>query len=194
MFAVIDSFLIAPFRMGIPTVWAFWLGTAILCLYCVLLGELCFLGVYRFNRGYYLKLNQKMTRMHNISVEAIRHKNKQVFKDANLWANEYFGKVFFSQVALFSVSLCPVPFALAWLQYRFSGITIHSVLHLELGYAFVFVVSYILVRYLFSRIRRFIPLWKRLDQMRAEDAGKSGPITSWSELGSENQKTNTPRP
>ena len=98
--------------------------------------------------------------------------------------NEYFGKVFFSQIALFAVSLWPVPFALAWLQQRFLGIAIYSFWGLELGYSFVFIVSYLLVRYLFSRVRCKIPVLKKLDEMRIEDGKKVGDITSWSELDS----------
>ncbi len=189
VYLLVDAFLIAPFRLFPSAHVSFWLGCLLLALYCVLLGELCFLLVYRFNRGYYVGLNQKMARMHNISVEAIRYKNRGIFKDANWWANEYFGKVFFSQIALFAVSLWPVPFAMAWLQHRFFGIAIYTFWSMELGYSFVFIVSYILVRYLFSRVRCKVPVLKKLDEMRIEDGQKVGDITSWSELDSNDKES-----
>ncbi len=150
--------------------------------------------IYIWNREYYTDLNRKMTRMNNISIEAIRHKQKDTFKSANKWANEYFGKVFFSHAALFAVSLWPVPFAMAWLQTRFSGIDIHTVpfTKFSLGYPFVFILSYIIVRYGFSKIRPFIPVLKKIDDLRAEDAKKAGELTSWDELAQipeENKET-----
>ncbi|WP_320170244.1 hypothetical protein [Maridesulfovibrio sp.] len=184
IYPIVDALLIGPYRTGLPAVAAFWLGSAVLALWCTLGGELSMTLVYIWNRDYYTDLNCKMTRMHNISVEAVRHKEKETFKSANTWANEYFGKVFFSQAALFAVSLWPVPFAMGWLQERFAGITIHTVpfTDFSLSYPFVFISSYIIVRFTFSKIRHFIPVLKKIDGMRAEDAEKAGELTSWSEL------------
>ncbi|CCO25115.1 hypothetical protein [Maridesulfovibrio hydrothermalis] len=184
IYPVIDTMLITPYRIGLPAAAAFWMGTALIAFWCTIAGELSMAVIYIWNREYYTDLNRKMTRMHNISVAAIRHKKKDTFKSANKWANEYFGKVFFSHAALFAVSLWPVPFALAWLQERFTGIDIHTIPYTEfgLGYPFVFILSYILVRYGFSKVRQFIPLMKKIDKMRADDAEKAGQMTSWSEL------------
>ncbi|ACS80428.1 hypothetical protein [Maridesulfovibrio salexigens] len=194
IYPIIDSLLIAPYRIGLPALAAFWLGTAVVALWCTLIGEISMSLIYIWNREYYTDLNREMTRMNNISIEAIRHKQKDTFKSANKWANEYFGKVFFSHAALFAVSLWPVPFAMAWLQTRFSGIDIHTVpfTKFSLGYPFVFILSYIIVRYGFSKIRPFIPVLKKIDDLRAEDAKKAGELTSWDELAQipeENKET-----
>ncbi len=181
-FFFLDDFLIAPFRLFLSPILGFWFGCSVLALYCIVLGELSFLIVYIFNRNFYIELNQGMTEMHNISVEAIRRKNKQIFKDANWWANEYFGKVFFSQMALFAVSIWPVPFAMGWLQLRFSGIAVHILAGVDFGYGFVFLSVYIVLRIGFSKIRRKIPILKKLDEMRQADGEKAGKITSWTEL------------
>ena len=187
VYPIIDTLLIAPYRIGLPTVAAFWFGSALIALWCTIAGELSMSLVYIWNRDYYTDLNREMTRMHNISVEAVRHKEKDTFKSANKWANEYFGKVFFSQAALFAVSLWPMPFAMAWMQGRFSGLDIHTVpfINFGLGYPFVFILSYIIVRFSFSKVRGFIPLMKKIDIMRAEDAEKAGEMTSWSELATQ---------
>ncbi|WP_027721999.1 hypothetical protein [Maridesulfovibrio zosterae] len=184
VYPIIDTMLIAPYRIGLPTLAAFWFGSALIALWCTIAGELSMSLVYIWNRDYYTDLSREMTRMHNISVEAVRHQEKETFKSANKWANEYFGKVFFSQAALFAVSLWPVPFAMAWMQSRFSGLDIHTVPFIDfgLGYPFVFILSYIIVRFGFSKVRGFIPFMKKIDIMRAEDAEKSGEMTSWSEL------------
>lgn len=187
VYPIIDSILIAPYRLGLPALASFWLGSAVLAFWCTLGGELSMTLTYIWNREYYTDLNRKMTRMHNISVEAVRHKEKETFKSANKWANEYFGKVFFSHAALFAVSLWPVPFAMGWLQSRFAGIDIHTVPYIDfgLGYPFVFILSYILVRFNFSKVRCYIPFLKKIDEMKAEDAEKAGQMTSWSELGTQ---------
>lgn len=184
IYPVIDNLLIAPYRIGLPAISAFWLGTALIALWCTIVGEISMSLIYIWNRRYYTDLNREMTRMNNISIEAIRHKQKDTFKSANKWANEYFGKVFFSHAALFAVSLWPVPFALAWLQTRFTGINIHSVpfTDFSLGYPFVFILSYIIVRFSFSKVSSYIPVLKKIDHMRAEDAKEAGEMTSWNEL------------
>ncbi|WP_051676858.1 hypothetical protein [Maridesulfovibrio frigidus] len=185
--AVIDTILITPYRLPVPSVAAFWIGTAALALWCTIAGEISMALVYMWNRDYYTDLNQKMTRMHNISVEAIRHQDKKIFKSANDWANEYFGKVFFSHAALFAVSLWPMAFAMGWLQERFVGISVHTIPYFEfgLGYPFVFIISYIVVRYSFAKIRKFVPFLKRIDGMKEEDAVNAGEMTSWTELAPE---------
>ncbi|WP_419779227.1 hypothetical protein [Maridesulfovibrio sp.] len=189
LYPIIDSILIAPYRIGLPALAAFWFGTAVMSLWCTLGGEISMALIYVWNREYYTDLNRKMTRMHNISVEAVRHKEKATFKSANKWANEYFGKVFFSHAALFAVSLWPVPFAMGWMQSRFTGIDIHTVpfTKFSLGYSFVFILSYIIVRYSFSKIRSYIPVLKKIDEMKAEDAEKAGEMTSWSELAQDSE-------
>lgn len=183
-FSLVDTILISPYRVGLPSVAAFWFGTSILAFYSIILGEISMNIGYLVNRKYYSGLNTEMIRMHNISIEAIRRQNKSIFKSANTWANEYFGKVFFSHAALFAISLWPVPFAMGWLQKRFSGIDIHTVpvLNFGLEYPFVFISAYIILRYLFSKVRKFIPGFKKMDKIREEDALESGEMKSWNDL------------
>ncbi|SME88296.1 hypothetical protein [Desulfovibrio gilichinskyi] len=191
--SVLDTILITPYRIPVPEVIAFWFGTAVVALWCTVAGEVSMSLIYLWNRKYYTDLNQKMTRMHNISIEAIRRKNKKVYKSANHWANEYFGKVFFSHAALFAVSLWPVAFALAWLQGRFGTISIHTIPYINfgLGYPFVFILTYIVLRFCFSRIRKFIPFLGKIDKLKEEDALEAGEMTSWTDLAPEFKKNNS---
>ena len=182
LYFILDSFLIAPYRLlgALPDI-AFWFGTGVTACICVILGEASMGLVYLVNRGYYASLNTKMVRMHNISVSAIKQKNKSVYKDANSWANEYFGKVFFAQASLFAVSLWPAPFALAWMQQRFAGITILTVPGIDwsLEYPFAFISAYILLRVGFSRIKKYLPCFSQLETMHREDAKQSGELDPW---------------
>ena len=204
IYVALDPVFIAPYRWVATPAVAMWVGSIALTLWCVLAGEISSLFIYRVNRAYYAKLNEKMVHMHNLSIEAITRKDKTNFKAANRWANEYFGKVFFAQAAFFAVSLWPVPFALGWMQTRFTGIDIVSVpvfsldfsqisltgigdgfitpATLSLGYAFVLLTSYIALRYLLYKTRKYIPLLKIVEKMRAEDAELIDQIKSWEDV------------
>lgn len=182
LYSILDTFLIAPYRLFETTPdLAFWFGTGVLALFCVLFGEISMSLVYLVNRRYYASLNTNMVRMHNISVSAIKQKDKLSYKAANTWANEYFGKVFFAQASLFAVSLWPAPFALAWLQERFAGITITTVpwIDWQLEYPFAFISAYIVLRVGFSRIKPYLPWFAQLTTMHKEDAQQSGELASW---------------
>lgn len=191
LYTFMDPVLIWPYRLAPDAVAGFWLGTAVLSLYCVILGEFTMGLVYLVNRDYYQKLTKNMVGMHNTSIDAIRYKDKKSYKASNKWANEYFGRLFFSQMAFFATSLWPVPFALGWLSTRFSDITIHDISIVQLGYPFVLIASYILVRVAFSRIKRYVPFISYVHKLRLEDAGKSGKMKSWGELGQPEKENKT---
>ncbi|WP_066858400.1 hypothetical protein [Halodesulfovibrio spirochaetisodalis] len=204
IFFILDPVFIAPYRWLLNPVAAMWTGSAVLALWCLLAGEISSIFIYRVNRAYYAKLNEKMVRMHNLSIEAIKQKDKANFKATNRWANEYFGKVFFAQAAFFAVSLWPVPFALGWMQTRFTGIDIVSFpvpsldfgklsltnfstefissTTLSLGYAFVLLTSYIILRYTLYKTRKYIPVLRNIEAMREEDSELIHQIKSWEEL------------
>ncbi len=180
----LDLLLIMPYRICLPSDIAFWFGTAVLALWCVVLGEASMAVGYLINRSYYLDLNKNMVTMNNLSIEAMRRKEKTAYKAANTWANEYFGRAFFAQAALFAVSLWPLPFALAWMQIRFTGIDILTVPFLQYGleYPFAFLSSYILVRLGFSRIKKFLPGMKKLESLKEQDASLAGDMLSWTDF------------
>lgn len=204
LYVTLDPIFIAPYRWFSEPAIAFWIGSLALSLWCIFAGEISSIFIYRVNRAYYAKLNEKMVHMHNLSIEAIKLKDKENFKAANKWANEYFGKVFFAQAAFFAVSLWPVPFALGWMQSRFTGIDIVSVpmlsldfnklslteiptnffssTTLSLGYAFVLLTCYIAMRYLLYKTRKYIPVLCKVEELRERDAELIDTIKSWDEL------------
>lgn len=188
---LLDTICITPYRMLPWAEPAFWLGTTVLSLWCIVAGEFSGALVYLWNRDFYDNQQREMVRMHNLSVEAIRHKDKATYKASNRWANEYFGKVFFSGAALFAVSLWPVPFALGWLDGRFRGIELYHVPFggWPLGYAFVFFATYIPLRILFSRVRDRMPFFRRVARLRKESAASIGDVTSWSELAADDDSS-----
>lgn len=193
LFQAVDALLIYPYRLFGSAHAGLWLGTAVLSIWCIILGELALTAIYLFNRDYYTRLNQKMVRMHNISIQAILQKDKENFKAANRWANEYFGKVFFAHAALFAVSIWPLPFAMGWMQTRFEGIDIYTIPYfdLPLGYTFVMLTCYIALRFTLGKLRTRIPLLRRVEQMRIDDAATAGMPRSWADLGVEKPNVTT---
>jgi len=154
----IDSLLIAPYRWPKNPVIGWWIGTFILAVWTSLLGKLTIALVFRANRSHIKETVQEMSRRHSQSMNALRAGDRAAYKAINKLANEAFGKSFFLQVAMASASLWPLPLALAWLQMRFSSVDFPLPVNLPLigksvGYVFIFIPLYILVRILLSKFK-----------------------------------------
>lgn len=179
-----DSILIWFYRIPETPILGFFLGTTVLAGLSVLLGETTRTLVYLWNRDYYEGLQDTMVSMHNSSIKAIGMKDKESYKLCNREANEYFGRVFFSQAALFSSSLWALPFALAWMHSRFSGIEFPLPgTEFSVGFAFVYIPLFILIRILFGRIRPRLPFFRRMDRAMKEAANTGEQPMSWGDLG-----------
>lgn len=178
LYSFLDSLLIAPFRaFEIPIV-GFYFGTFILCLWCILLGELTFRLAAAVNRSYIDKLRAEAVRMHNLSVKAIVVKDKESFRACNKQANEAFGKYFFNMIAHGAAFLWPVPFALSWMATRFSQVEFELLFSLPLigdtvGYSAVLIPMYILCRIGWGKLKPHLFFFNRdpgvaLDQAEEE--------------------------
>ena len=121
-FLWMDSNLIWFFRIIDIPILGYYLGTSVVCLFCVMLGRLTLIMGSRINEKHLVHDHQNMVHMHNLSLYALVNKDKTAYQSCNKEANDAFGKVFFSQIALGASSLWPVPFALAWMQYRFGTV------------------------------------------------------------------------
>lgn len=155
----IDAFLITPYRWPGHPVTGWWLGTTLLAVWSVLIGRVTMAFVFRVNRDYIKKTTDEVSQRHNQSVNALKAGDKTAYKGINKLANEAFGKSFFLQIAMAAASLWPIPFAMAWLQLRFSDVRFPLPFSIpatgdSVGYAFVFLPLYILVRILLGKVRR----------------------------------------
>ena len=82
-------------------------------------------------------------------------------------ANEAFSKSFFMQVALSATFFWPIFFALGWMQYRFLEITFPlPFVGFSLGYIGVFVILYIPAYVIFKAVKRRMPYFRRLKELR----------------------------
>jgi hypothetical protein len=159
-----ESILRAPYILPLPPLIAWLIGTFWLALIASLFGEITLATLYWVNRHHIKKLATDMARRHNQSVNALISKDKGAFKAINRLANEAFGKVFFTQIAMGMASLWPAFFAAAWLKLHFAGVIIINIhfINWDVYYLPPFVLLYIAARILFTHIKRRIPLFRRL--------------------------------
>jgi hypothetical protein len=177
IYQVIDSVLIFFFRLPDFPILGYYLGCFILSGICVVSGQITIAIAFFWNQKFIDRDNQEMVHMHNMSVRALMFKDKKAYQNINKAANEAFGKVFFSQIALSISSLWPVPFAAGWLQPRFQDVAFPLPFSLpwigdHVGFMFTFLPIYILVYILFGRIKGHLPYFrtvvKRLEKYDTE--------------------------
>lgn len=163
----LDPWLIAPFRMPDSATAGFFLGVALLCLYCVLLGDAAYLGVLAMNRSRAAAFRAKMEQQNELAETALRMGDKESYKAVNKQALDAFGHSFSLGAASFTSSLLPLPFALAWMHLRFAQTAPELPFALPLAgssptYLFYFVLLYILVRVVYGKTMRLWGPYRRL--------------------------------
>jgi hypothetical protein len=163
---------------GIPIL-DFYLGTFALAMMAAVIGELTISICFFFNRKHIEKSTGELTRMQNLSIMALKRGDGKNYRAFNRDANDLFGRVFFYQIAMGSASLWPVPFALSWMQMRFSRVALPLPFALPLtgetvGYPFVFIPLYILARILFEKLKPYLPYFRRIQGLLRTHDGDSG--------------------
>jgi hypothetical protein len=193
----IDAFLIYFYRIVDQPLLGYFIGTGILCLLCVIIGEFTLSVAFRFNKKGIDQDSREMTKMQNLSLRALLAKDKRSYKAFNREANDAFGKFFFKQIALAAASLWPIPFALGWMQTRFMNIEFllpcrFPVIGKTVGYSFTFIPMYILVYILFGKIKHKLPYFKTMEKMLASCKEDSDKMMTLSDLTEASNNTNVP--
>ena len=158
---VMDSFLMPFFRFPESPLAGYWLGTAVLSLICIFIGEYSIALAFRINKRMIARDNSRIERFEKLSFDALKAGNKSAFKACNGIANEAFGKSFFTQITLSAASLWPAFIALGWMQYRFIEVEFQLPFSIPLigeavGYTPTFLLCYITARIAVSKTRRFM--------------------------------------
>jgi hypothetical protein len=152
-----DPWFIIPFRWFSLPQFGYVLGTVILGLQCVILGDLSATVVTYFNRSYLRKYQKEMDKSHELSEQALKMGDKESYKAVNRQALDAFGYSFSLGAAIFCVSIWPMPFMLAWMHLRFADAPLELPLHLPLlgstiDYFPSFLLLYIVVRLIYSKL------------------------------------------
>jgi hypothetical protein len=157
----LDSWLIAPYRFPESAVFGYLLGTSLLALQCIFLGDAAMLAVSSIHRTRLSELKQKMDHHHELSETALKMGDKESYKAVNKQGLEAFGYSFSLGGALFCVSLVPIPFALGWMHLRFHEAPL-ELLGFSLNYFASFLLLYIPARIVYGQVMRRIPLYRRV--------------------------------
>jgi len=187
LYNAVDAFLISFYRLIDIPILGYYLGTAILGLICVLIGQMTYCWAYRHNHRFFNTDNREMVRMHNLSIKALGAKNKNAYKNCNKQANDAFGKYFFAQVAIGISSLWPVPFALGWMQARFAEVDFTLPVSIpgfgsSVGFMFTFLPIYILVYMLFGKMKHHLPYFSSFDNWRKKNQTDTEEMMSFTDL------------
>ena len=163
---IMDSLLANLYRLpGDPLV-AYYVGTFLLAMLTVIVGEFTISLVYRFNRSHYENTQKRISDLNDLSQKALEAGDEKSYKACNKEANEAFGKSFFNKFGLSAASLWPCFFALAWMQRHFSDFVIPiPFTGLDVGYVPTFIFSYIAARIFFSKIRHRLPYFRGVRAM-----------------------------
>lgn len=157
----LDSFLITFYNLTGLVFIDYFIGTFLLAMLTVLIGDFTTSLVYRANRPYFGRLNARLGELHKLSMEALRLKDKTGYRSVNREANDTFGLVFFGMFGLSASYLWPAFFALAWMQTRFAGIEFPLFLsNWTTSYVFTFLVCYLLGRIMFVKLKPYLPYFK----------------------------------
>jgi len=163
---ILDSVLVSFYRMtGFPLL-DYYLGTFLLALLTVVVGELTISIVFKVNRRHLEKLNTQVEKMQQLSSEALRRGDEESYRACNKEGNDAFGHLFFNKFGLSAASLWPIFLALDWMQERFAGIDLPLPwIGWEINYVLFFILCYILARILFGRLRPMLPYFRGVHRM-----------------------------
>jgi hypothetical protein len=170
LYTVIDDILMPFFRFPDSPLAGYYLGTFLLSLACVIIGEYSISLAFRFNKDRITRDYRDINHFQDLSIKALKASDKSAYKACNSIANDAYGKSFFSRISLSASSLWPVFIALGWMQYRFAGVEFRLPLlssSLSYGYVPTFIVCYIATRILFGKIKHDLPFIKKLNQLRS---------------------------
>jgi len=175
-----DSFLITFYRISGYGLIDYFIGTTILAFICIVIGELSISLAIRFNKRYLDSMSKEMKEKEMLSIAAYRAGDKDGYKSLNKQATDAWGKHFFTMVAYSAGILWPIPFALGWMQTRFSEVQFDLAFPLSLifgksvGYIFTFIPIYILCRIFFKYMRPHLPYFKGVQKLLNQyDTGNS---------------------
>jgi hypothetical protein len=151
----LDPYLIWCYRLPGNAYVGFLLGTFVLVLICLILGDLTFSLATRLLGKHLDRTATEAGKYQDLSIDAAKAGDKATFKAANKLANDAFGRSFFSLRALSMARLWPAPFALAWMQYRFFEVEFPIPgTNWSLGYLGVFIIIYLAGYFLFKQVQR----------------------------------------
>lgn len=152
MLEVLDSLLISLYRLTGNPLGDYLIGTILLALVSVAVGQATLSLVYRVNRKHLDHLENRTEELNRLSNSAMEMADNHHYRAVNKEASDSYGQLFFNRFGLSAATLWPAFFALAWMQERFAQIVIPVPwLGFSANYFVLFLLSYLLARIVFSQ-------------------------------------------
>jgi hypothetical protein len=180
-YAVIDGWLIVFYRLSGIAMLDYLIGTFVLAMITVILGELAVSLAMKFNQGHVARLTAETDRMEAMSLAAYSEGKMEQYKALNQAATDSWARQFFSMMGYSMGIFWPLPFALGWMQTRFQDVAFPIVFPLSLvfrdgvGYIFTFIPLYIAARIIFKYMRPWLPYFKGVQKMLDETPAPKKP-------------------
>jgi len=179
----LDSYLIWFYRLTGSAEVNFLLGTLALAVLSLLVGEFTSFLASRIVRRHFEQVTGEAKRYQDLSMEALKAGDRPAYEAANQLANEAFGKSFYSQVAISATFVWPIFFALGWMQYRFLDMTFPlPFIGFSLGYIGVFVILYIAAYFVFKPVKRRLPYYRRIKELKDASGRSARNLKSFGDL------------
>ena len=163
LYLFLDPYLIWFYRLTGQTGWNFLIGTSVVAVLALMVGEFTSFLASLMVRRHFTQVAGEAKKYQDLSMEALKGGDRPAYEAVNKLANDAFNKSFFMQLALSATFFWPVFFMLGWMQYRFQGIEIPLVVvPYSLGFVGIFIILYILAYFLFKRVKYRLPYLRRL--------------------------------
>ncbi|MBU4232587.1 MAG: hypothetical protein KKD99_04680 [Proteobacteria bacterium] len=183
IFLWLDPYLIWFYRLTGYAPADFIIGTFVLALIAVIMGECTISLAYLLARKRIEKVTDETIRYQNLSIDALTSGNKEAYRAANELANDAFGHSFFMQIALSAAFLWPICFALAWMSQRFEDLEFPvPYLHFSLGYIAVFLFLFVAAYFVFKPVKYRIPYFRRIKEMLKASSLNARKLNSFGDL------------
>ena len=151
----LDPYLIWFFRLTGQAAVNFLLGTLVVAVLALLVGEFTSFLASFLVRRHFGQVADEAKKYQDLSMEALKAGDRPAYEAANKLANEAFSKSFFMQLALSATFFWPIFFCLGWMQSRFFELEFPiPFTGYSLGYIGIFILLYIPAYILFKKIKR----------------------------------------
>ncbi|MGA7579258.1 MAG: hypothetical protein ACLQUW_08865 [Desulfobaccales bacterium] len=183
LYLFLDPYLIWFYRLTGQGGWNFVIGTSVLAVLAMLVGEftssLASLLVHR----HFTQVAGEAKKYQDLSMEALKAGDRPAYEAANKLANEAFGHAFFQQLTMSATFLWPAFFALAWMSYRFADLKFPvPYLHFSLGYVAVFLFLFVAAYFVFKPLKYRIPYFRRIKAMLDASSHAAQEMKSFADL------------
>ena len=161
LYLCLDPYLVWFYRLTGQAGWNFLIGTVVVAVLALLVGELTSFLASFLVRRHFEQVAGEARKYQELSMEALKAGDRPAYEAANKLANEAFSKSFFMQLALSATFFWPIFFVLGWMQYRFLEVEFPlPFVGFSLGYIGVFILLYIPVYILFKKTKHKLPYFR----------------------------------